>query len=1723
MRQGRLIQTVVGSFLMVLCWGGSAGAGWEPPLTSQQAYLHEEFREQLALLRSRLPAEAQALLDGGRMAAALRALQKQVPRLGGQSAAALPADVDALEAAGVLCFLHAYQIQRGVAVCPDPADPELEELMRHRVSNAVGEPADPIAAARYLRKLHDTQPEKASKRVQELRAGWVRETAWKRQALRIEEKRKFQDRGNKFFAQAAALAGDGAATAKPRTRLKPHLFLARCHGTGRGFRDLLTGTATLDEVRAVLAGEQPPRTPGRLSALEAAEIAVLGDTDTAEAGSDTVTDQALRLCLRERAEDNFAYLGALVKIGTRHLQRAQLGQAEACFRAATKGYENKYGTASLPHAAAATLLAETLWRQGDTAGAEPFAFQASQVWRQQFGDKAAETLKSGILWASICLERGKVKEAEKALAQYRDIALANADQGKKDDLFRSLNPFWKSHAQRAADQLALWGTKRGHRVQVPNRAGPKDSTYDVHARMITGVDDRYDRSEPPSEPLAGESPVHQLVYAVMEVPEAEVERSTPFKKFIDSGLLKPDDPHSAQSLAEAGRVLGATQRWAQANLVYDSCNRWLRSGVNNVLHNLSTSGQLSVLTNLYRPMWHESLAYAVARREESGMAARSASWVLNGKAQLQEILAERVLLGKLVLSPAQQETLKQLVAVRARLAELAALPTPDQQKQAELERKEADLSYELGRQRPLSRQALEPWLELERVQLALPTNTVLVELVRMDDPKASTGARYAAWVVPPTGQAAQLFDLGEAGPIDAAVAACREALEGVADNPGDTVGFDEAKCEKQLRQKMQAVSQRVLQPLEAHLARYSEWVISPDGPLWLVPWAALPLSNNTYAVEAHTLRTVISGRDLIRHRAPLAQGPPVVFANPDFAHEPVKGQAVADLSRSSRGSASSFPPEFGALPSTQTEVETLLPELKKYVQGECAVHLSREASESRLKQVRQPRLMVLATHGIVLADPPANTSELTNPLLRTGIALAGANRRDDPSMRGSEDGIVTGLEILGLDLRGTELVVLSACQTGLGKVQSGEGVAGLRQAFQLAGAGSVLASLWSVDDAETAQLMQFFWKALAAGSSHAEAIAAAQRHYLKQRRQQNRGAAHPYYWAAFSLTGSSFVWHPTDPVSLVDQADQAHRKGDRAAAQRLYRQALTAYTGTPGRHHLKQVAIYEKMASIEEELAQPRIAAAYYREAYELLQNLPETPRERFLKLADYINAQNPNPAWNDKYLRLKREEANARTEKHSAPTMSVLPSPDTPVASSAPSPAAPARPSGSVEALGRALGVSAPTPQAEKPKPDGSERPGEAHKPDELREAEWRQTSSEAHSRGVRAMNEQMKNMTGPGAQRAIDIENVRVKVFLAMVKKAEAGEVKLEELRDRVRAEMPSLSTAEVESLAKRLQDGLQSSGAYARKLNREKADKEREKAIAKIDPGIGLRRNLVQAPSFRAASKRTDQEGLAAARQDPSQQPVALARQHFRQAEQDAYAWEQRSLYEAVSQCLRLQVKLTGENHLDTAFIRHVLGWFKCRFGDKVGARREWEQALRLREKHLGAQHADTQTTRQELTALFRVLGDEASAQACAAGKPFAALPANPLVVEVKGEKGSLSTGNREVTAVYGGERFEVEKEEKDYYLVTVLRPPAGKFGSLDSPHYRFLDASTAEIVPTPGQNRDAGTWLVANFTNIEQVQVGQRVYRYADDGRPIFMTAPLTRHRGWIRKSEVVLVK
>jgi CHAT domain-containing protein len=192
---------------------------------------------------------------------------------------------------------------------------------------------------------------------------------------------------------------------------------------------------------------------------------------------------------------------------------------------------------------------------------------------------------------------------------------------------------------------------------------------------------------------------------------------------------------------------------------------------------------------------------------------------------------------------------------------------------------------------------------------------------------------------------------------------------------------------------------------------------------------------------------------------------------------------------------------FAPLSGTSREAQGI-----KSLFPEATVLKGREATKAAVEQFEAPRILHIATHGFFVEGTHGDT----NPLLRSGLALAGANLRSDPH----NEGILTASEVSSLNLWGTRLVTLSACQTGVGEVKNGEGVYGLRRAVFMAGAETLVMSLWAVSDSVTREMMTSYYAGLKEGLGRGEALRQAELAML--RRESRR---HPFYWASFIQAG----------------------------------------------------------------------------------------------------------------------------------------------------------------------------------------------------------------------------------------------------------------------------------------------------------------------------------------------------------------------------------------------------------------------------------------------------------------------------------------------------------------------------------------------------------------------------------------------------------------------------
>jgi CHAT domain-containing protein len=303
-----------------------------------------------------------------------------------------------------------------------------------------------------------------------------------------------------------------------------------------------------------------------------------------------------------------------------------------------------------------------------------------------------------------------------------------------------------------------------------------------------------------------------------------------------------------------------------------------------------------------------------------------------------------------------------------------------------------------------------------------------------------------------------------------------------------------------------------------------------------VPLNCQSSANGRHVIDVYQISYLGAGRDILRFAAAVGAEAtaPMVMADPDFdligggSAWASMGAALTEDTRGLDRAGLRFP----RLPGTRCEGEQLADLLG------IEPALAGAALETRVKECSSPRLLHIATHGFFLPDLPRDpggvsfgmstfdaqavpatiqlsSARLKNPMLRSGLALAGANtwlRGESPPPE-AEDGILTAEDVTGLDLLDTELVVLSACDTALGDRLIGEGVFGLRRAFAVAGAQTLVMSLWKVPDRQTAELMTNFYRRLLAGEGRAKALREAQLE-LKCRYPD------PLYWGAFICQGN---------------------------------------------------------------------------------------------------------------------------------------------------------------------------------------------------------------------------------------------------------------------------------------------------------------------------------------------------------------------------------------------------------------------------------------------------------------------------------------------------------------------------------------------------------------------------------------------------------------------------
>jgi len=797
----------------------------------------------------------------------------------------------------------------------------------------------------------------------------------------------------------------------------------------------------------------------------------------------------------------------LNNLGAMYMLKADWNQAEARLQRALEVWEQTLGPNHPNLARALTNLGRVYNSKGDPAKAKSALQRALAIRERDLGPEHPQLYGTLLNLGSLAFEERDLAQAE---VYYQRIVPILEKTGRLET----------EPAAGIFNNLAAIAANKRDFAQA-------ESLY----RRALAI---YEKVYSPKHPFVAE-PLINL--AILFAKQGQYEKAEPLGKRaleINQQALGEEHPDTVFILDTLANLYAARGDLTQA---IDTQMRAETISERNLARYLGVSSERERLGFLGKLAMETDQVVSLHTRSAPGNAAAlrlALTTILQRKGRALDTMADDLAALRRRATPEDRDLLTQLQDTRAELARLAfgsAQQTPTSERQArikQLEEQRDKLEAEASRRVTTFRPSALP-VTLDAVQAAIPANATLVEFIayRAFNPKNKSidelfePSRYAAYVLRRSG-APRWVDLGERQKIDDAVDKLRAALR-------DRKRRDVALLARN-------VDRLVMQPLRPLLgppsAKPRRVYLAPDGRLNLLPFAALVDGRGQYLVQNYVFSYLSSGRDLLRRgRASSGKQTALVIANPDFG-ESVSGQGATErilhykagktgtqgIKEGALLAEAYFPP----LPGTAGEARAL----NSLLPG-ATILSGAQATKTALQQAAAPTILHIATHGFFLDDPVSegragrglredDAPPIVNPLLRSGLALSGANQL---KRNAEDDGILTALEATGLDLTGTKLVVLSACNTGVGEVKTGEGVYGLRRALVLAGSETQVLSLWPVSDQGTRELMVEYYRRLQQGEGRTEALRQAQLTLLRRGQMRGQNFSHPYYWASFIQSG----------------------------------------------------------------------------------------------------------------------------------------------------------------------------------------------------------------------------------------------------------------------------------------------------------------------------------------------------------------------------------------------------------------------------------------------------------------------------------------------------------------------------------------------------------------------------------------------------------------------------
>ena len=892
-------------------------------------------------------------------------------------------------------------------------------------------------------------------------------------------------------------------------------------------------------------------------------LASLYDDQGKYAESEPLHLRALAIREKVLGPDHLDVAASLINLGNLYYDKGKYTEAIRLHKRALAIFEKSLGPDHPNVACSLHNLADLYFEQAKYAEAEPLYRRALAISEKGFGPEHPYVGMSLNNLANLYYEQGKYSEAEllhkRALAIFEDAL--GSDHPYVGYCLNGLGDLYHRQERYAeAETLfrqALTVSERTLGPDHPETAYSLNKLADVYRDQ-----GRYTEAEP-------------LVQRSLEIFENAVGPDHPdvamglnnlANLYRDQGKYPKAEPFYNQALERLERALGTEhpkvalclesfsyyyriQGGGKKSFDMAKCAFEIRKS--NFRDGASVMSEKDALT--YSQFMRNSAsnllsAYFKLGLEQEGFDFATVDVIFSSKGQVSDGIFARHRTKVYEKNPSLEALSDSLRYARFKLANLYVQGPGEQDPEGykeelqEVSKEKERLEAELARQSADFRRELELWeINAGKVAGALPPRSTLVEYLKYD--RLTTGREtepHYLLVVVDNRVNISISDIGSSNEIDSLVALYRSHFQEVSKRGGSPF-FKDLADYKEITAKLY---ERIWKPVENKLGDANLVFIAPDGALNLVSFAGLTAGEDKYLIETYPIHYLSSGRDLIRLKQVVESGEGLfALGDPNFDAPPLDrlysmsariSTEESDTSINALRNTRSGCEELNEitvlpLPGTRKEIERISDAWKKESKEPCYVFFGTDASEENFKRNAPGNKVIhLATHGYYaqsqcsreLPQKKFRMSEAfvgENPLLLSGLFLAGANLHGEGAdSLGVEDGILTAEEVTCLDLEGTRWVVLSACESGLGEVKSGEGVYGLRRAFQMAGARTVISALWPVSDKTTAEMMSYLYGFKE--NNLALAMQSLARNKLAELRKRNQ-PDHPYLWAPFIALG----------------------------------------------------------------------------------------------------------------------------------------------------------------------------------------------------------------------------------------------------------------------------------------------------------------------------------------------------------------------------------------------------------------------------------------------------------------------------------------------------------------------------------------------------------------------------------------------------------------------------